>query len=161
MRMQRGDFSRFATALVAAGLLTGCGSDTLGPTEPEDVNFHPSVGVNLAEMTKTESGLYYQVIEEGTGEQVTEVPNLVTFEYTMWLSGGQVLATEQVGSTNLGGGGLNPMIEGVDEGLTGMKIGERRRLVVPYYLGWGAERYQEVPGFSTVVFVVEVLDIET
>lgn len=158
--MRRGQPSILCVALTLAVVMAGCGSDPVSPREPEDVNFHPSTGVNLALMTKTDSGLYYQVLVEGTGTDVAAPPDLVTFEYTFWLSNGELFENEAIATTNLGGGGVQPMIEGVDEGLTGMRVGDTRLLVIPYYLGYGAEPYRGLPAYATLVFKVTVVVIE-
>jgi len=160
MRIPRSHSPVLATLALAA-LAAGCGPDPVGPQEPEDVNFHPSLGVNLTQMTKTESGLYYQVLEEGTGTEVAVTGDLVTYEVTMQLATSRVLGSPgQVGTTTLGGGGVSPVIQGFDEGLTGMRVGERRLLVIPFYLGYGAEPYLQVPAYATLVARAALLEIE-
>ena len=76
-----------AETVVAAGLviatvgLVGCGD---GITAIEDTEFAASLGINLAAMTRTSSGLYYEDIEAGEGEPATAGQE-VQVAYTGWL----------------------------------------------------------------------------
>jgi FKBP-type peptidyl-prolyl cis-trans isomerase len=144
--------------------LTACGSDPVGPREPEDVTFHPSLNVDLSQMTKTESGLYYRVLEAGTGTEVTAPGDFVTFAYVFRLSNGTVIEADGLHAATLGGAaGEQALIIGVDEGLRGMRLGETRQLVIPYYLGYGAEAVPQarIPAFATLVFHVTVVEFES
>jgi|GEM_PF-242396 len=53
--------------------------------------------------------------------------------------------------------GSNRVIEGWNRGVTGMRPGERRRIVVPPYLGYGDKERPKIPAGSTLDFDVEVI----
>jgi peptidylprolyl isomerase len=57
--------------------------------------------------------------------------------------------------------GAGDLIKGMDDGLLGMRVGGKRRLRIPPYLGYGA---QGVPGLipphSVLVFEVELVRLE-
>jgi len=55
--------------------------------------------------------------------------------------------------------GKGQLIAGWDRGLVGMKVGERRKLVVPPSLAYGAQAHPGIPANSTLVFDVELLSI--
>ena len=56
--------------------------------------------------------------------------------------------------------GTQAVIEGWDQGLVGMKVGGIRKLVIPSSLAYGNVRNQSIPAFATLVFEVELLDVQ-
>ncbi|MEX2285363.1 MAG: FKBP-type peptidyl-prolyl cis-trans isomerase [Gemmatimonadota bacterium] len=133
-------------------LATGCLGDSVGPVDPADQTFATGLGVNLSEMTLTQSGLYYKDEVVGTGAVAT-LGSAVTVDYTGWLHTGFRFdgGTFQVPSL-----GAGDVIAGWDEGLQGMKVGGRRLLVIPSHLAYGASGRGSIPPYATLVFRVEV-----
>ena len=57
--------------------------------------------------------------------------------------------------------GVGQVIKGWDQGLIGMCVGEKRKLVIPSHLGYGEHGAgDKIPGGATLVFEVECLDVE-
>lgn len=56
--------------------------------------------------------------------------------------------------------GAGMVIKGWDEGLVGMKVGEKKTLTVPPEKGYGMNDYSGIPGGSTLIFDVELVDIK-
>jgi FKBP-type peptidyl-prolyl cis-trans isomerase len=52
-----------------------------------------------------------------------------------------------------------PMIAGVTEALLEMREGDKKRLFIPYYLGYGEETYGPFPQKSDIVFDVELIKV--
>jgi len=56
--------------------------------------------------------------------------------------------------------GAGHVIKGWDEGVLGMKVGETKQLVVPPEKGYGSVPVGPIPANSTLIFDVEVLDVQ-
>ena len=52
-----------------------------------------------------------------------------------------------------------PMITGFKEGVANLRVGEKVRLFIPYYIGFGEAKYGPFPAKSDLVFEVEILEI--
>ena len=110
-------------------------------------------------MVTTPSGLEYDDLTKGTGEEATR-GDVVVVHYTGWLKDGTQFDTSRGGepfSFKLGAGEVIP---GWDEGVTFMKAGGKRKLWIPPALGYG--RRGSLPGIppnAELVFEVEVVEI--
>ncbi|MYA34806.1 MAG: FKBP-type peptidyl-prolyl cis-trans isomerase [Gemmatimonadales bacterium] len=112
-------------------------------------------------MEETDSGLFIQVLQGGSGPPAGYGDEMGV-HYTVWLPNGSKVDSSHdhdppepypliLGSTSL--------IDGWVEGVTGMRMGERRKLVLPYDLAYGTEgRPPAIPAYSPLVFEVELAD---
>ena len=55
--------------------------------------------------------------------------------------------------------GRGDVIQGFDRGVTGMKVGGARRVVIPSSLGYGASRNSSIPPYATLVFEIELVEV--
>ena len=134
-----------------------CGDDPAGVIDPTELEFDASLGVDLTQMTKTASGLYYQDLVVGDGA-VAEAGDEVTVHYTGWLHDGTQF------DSSLGGDPatfpLNGVIAGWREGVPGMKVGGKRKLVVPPDLAYGKNGIPGViPKNATLVFDIDLIAV--
>jgi peptidylprolyl isomerase len=55
--------------------------------------------------------------------------------------------------------GAGRVIEGFDQGITGMQVGGRRMVVIPSDLGYGPAGQGPIPGGATLVFVIDLVSV--
>jgi len=56
--------------------------------------------------------------------------------------------------------GVGYVIKGWDLGVPGMKVGGKRRLIIPYEMGYGKYGTNGIPGFATLIFELELIKIK-
>jgi FKBP-type peptidyl-prolyl cis-trans isomerase FkpA len=149
---------RVATAAVLLLLLPACRPDA---PATGGGGFAAELGVDTTALTRTSSGLRYQEVVVGSGEEAKPGRTAVV-HYTGWLPDGKKFDSSrdrgEPFSFPLGGG---QVIAGWDEGVAGMKVGGRRKLVIPSELGYGAQGAPpDIPPNSTLVFDVELLGLQ-
>lgn len=164
---------RIALLALPLTLALGCGEPdadteleeaeiTVSPfADPSTIEYVPELGVDLDEMTRTESGLYYRDLVEGDGP-VAESGQTVAVHYTGWLPDGQKFDSsrdrDELFVFDLGAG---QVIRGWDEGVEGLRVGGQRQLVIPPNLAYGeAGAGDIIPPNATLVFDVELFEVE-
>lgn len=106
---------------------------------------------------KTASGLLYVVKAPGEGA-TPMVASRVTVNYEgRFLDGQKFDSTYDRHEPFTFTVGIGKVIKGWDEAFLSMKKGEKRTLIVPYWLGYGAEVRPQIPPKSTLVFDVELV----
>ena len=84
----------------------------------------------------------------------------VTVHYTGWLTDGKKFdSSRDRGSPFTFRLGAGEVIRGWDEGVAGMKIGGRRKLIIPADLGYGQRGSGPIPGGATLIFAVELISV--
>lgn len=116
-------------------------------------------------LSKGDEGLKYEVIKEGKGA-VAQSGQRVQVHYTGWLDQGGKKGKKFDSSVDRGkpfifGLGEGQVIRGWEEGVAGMKVGEKRTLFIPSALGYGARGAGgAIPPNADLIFDVELLDVE-
>ena len=118
------------------------------------------IGKSGTEIT-TASGLKYTDLLVGTGA-TPQRGQTVTVHYTGTLENGKKFDSSLDRGTPADFRiGVGSVIKGWDEGLMTMKVGGKRRLVIPANLGYGPSgRPPDIPGNSTLIFDVELLGVK-
>jgi FKBP-type peptidyl-prolyl cis-trans isomerase len=142
---------RTTTLLLALFVLAGC--------QPS-LRTYPGEPTPMDKKT-LRSGLSYMDIKEGAGEEARSGQQ-VTVHYTGYLVNGKKfdssLDRNQPFTFTLGTG---QVIKGWDEGVAGMKVGGKRKLIIPSDLGYGSRGAGGViPPNAELVFDVELLGVK-
>lgn len=107
----------------------------------------------------TESGLQYQVLQEGTGTAHPTAASRVKVHYHGTLIDGTVFDSSVERNEPIAFG-LNQVIKGWQEGVQYMVEGQKIRLFVPSTLGYGKNGTGPIPPASTLIFDIELLEIQ-
>jgi len=153
-----------ALAVVALAVISaaGCAAEPQ-TTTPAPQSQPPAAEQPAAEAPQTEADVTELKIEDlvaGTGAEAKK-GDAVTVHYTGWLTDGtkfdSSLDSGQPFTFVIGQGRV---IAGWDEGVAGMKVGGKRKLIIPPDMGYGAQGAGGViPPNATLVFEVELLEV--
>ena len=107
---------------------------------------------------KLESGLEYAILRDGDSSEQADRGEHVAMQYTGWLQDG----TQFDSSHNRGKPfefqlGQRQVIKGWEQGVEGMKAGEKRLLQIPANLAYGERARGGIPANSPLTFEVELL----
>jgi FKBP-type peptidyl-prolyl cis-trans isomerase len=146
-------------------LLTGCGGGGNGGTfsklPAEEVT--KTFGDAEAKVVTLPSGLKYLDVKEGTGAEAEPGKNIYV-HYSGFLTDG----TQFDSSVKKGmpfpfqlGGSPPVVIKGWEQGIPGMKVGGKRKLLIPSPLAYGSTgRAPVIPANANLIFEIELLKVE-
>lgn len=162
--------ARTAALALALGTATAaCGDDDAAApdssasetvySDPATAVYAPALAIDLASMTRTSTGLYVRDRVVGTDTTTARPTSTVTVTYAGYVPTGRQF---DAGTARFA---LTQVVKGFQEGITGMRVGGERTLVIPPALGYGpaAQRDQAgrvvIPANSVLVFTVKLVSI--
>ena len=119
------------------------------------------MGGNKGNTEEMDNGLIIEDLVVGEGTEAQDY-NKVVVNYTGELEDGTVFDS----SLNPGREpftftlGVGSVIKGWDLGVKGMKVGGKRKLTIPPELGYGERNTSVIPPNSTLIFEVDLLEVE-
>lgn len=110
---------------------------------------------------KTSSGLRYKMIQKGNGKKA-EKGKTVSVHYSGSLENGRVFDSSYARKKPIEFPlGMGHVIEGWDEGIALLQVGDKARFVIPAHLGYGSRGAGGViPPNATLIFDVELMDVK-
>lgn len=132
-----------------------------GDAKPKEAaEIPPALPTAKGETKTTASGVKYETLKEGTGAEAKSGQK-VSVHYTGTLENGNKFdSSRDRGEPFSFTIGQKEVIKGWDEGIPGMKVGERRKLTIPASAGYGDQAQAAIPPNSTLIFDVELVGIK-
>lgn len=131
-----------------------CGKYSDKEIQSFDETIAAYVSKNKLDMTKSESGLYYTIHEEGEGAPIKPTA-MISAIYTGKLLNGEVF-DEQKEPMELT---LQNLIHGWREVAYYLKPGGKATIIVPPQLGYGQQKLSKIPESSILIFDIEIVDV--
>ena len=115
-----------------------------------------------ADMVTSKTGLRYIITQSGEGEVPEDGDNLM-LHLKFKLADGQVIDDTRENKEPMAiPAGAEMRLKGLAEGISGMKKGEHRTVIVPHKLGFGeAGAGGKIPPFATLIFELELTDVKS
>jgi len=174
----------FRTLLLAALLVTACAPAKDGPEQADagtpavppaaaeatapapspisnspdaiaTATFAPALGITIGEFEHNAAGLYWKDHKVGDGTEA-RIGSRVRVQYDGKLPDGTGFDKGVFPFTI----GAHQVIDGWEQGIAGMRVGGTRTLIVPPSLGYGPAANGPIPANATLVFEVELLEVQ-
>lgn len=151
-------FKQILFCALIASILVSCKTYS----ENDHINFDTKIKQyikkhNLIGFERSESGLYYKIIDEGKGENI-KLTDDVTFNYEGKLLNGRIFDGEH--KKNPITFQMNELIQSWQEGMMYLKPGGKMKMLVPPHLGYGDYELDKIPPHSILYFEIEVINVK-
>lgn len=139
-----------------AVLAFSCGSYSEDEKSEFDVRIEKYLAAKKIKCTKSESGMYYKIIEEGEGDFI-QFKDEVSFKYRGEFLDGTVFDEQKDSAVTAN---VTEQIAAWKELMLQLKKGSKAFMVVPPHLGYGPYEIPAIPSNSTLVFHLEIVDVK-
>ncbi|MFB0938071.1 MAG: FKBP-type peptidyl-prolyl cis-trans isomerase FkpA [Urechidicola sp.] len=145
----------YLTLFLSLFLFISCSKDGDNIEPQTEADIIKYIEDNNLNATRSDSGLYYVIDNEGTGTRPTSSSN-VTVAYKGSLLNGTVFDQSDSNGISFG---LNQVIKGWTEGITYYKEGGEGILLIPSNLGYGNNGQGSIPGGAVLVFDIKLISV--
>lgn len=111
-----------------------------------------------ADVNKLPGGVLYKVLNTGDGIKSPDAGSVVVVHYKGSLINGEIF-DNTFGRESPDAFRVREVVEGWQIALQHMHTGDRWIVYIPYNLGYGCRAVDGIPGFSTLIFEIELVDI--
>lgn len=134
-------------------IVASCGRYSEEEIQSYDKKIAGYVKKKKLDMTKSESGLYYKIIEEGEGDPIKSTA-VISAKYTGKLLNGKIFdeKKEPVELT------LKNLVHGWREVAFYLKPGGKATIICPPQMGYGQQAIGEIPENAILIFDIEIVD---
>ncbi len=142
---------------IAAAIFGGCQTYNEGDLAQFDQEIQTFIASKADDFTKSESGLHYKIIDEGTGEDYIRMTDEVTFAYKgTFLSGEvfQIITAEDAITFQ-----VRELIAGWQEALMMLKENGKIHVIIPPHLGYGNKQTGLIPPNSILYYELQILRV--
>ncbi len=147
---------RYLTFLIVAVVLfSACNKESQEDIDDEIIQKYLSD--NSIDATKDDSGIYYIITEEGTGDH-PDINSEVTVRYKGYLTDGTVFDETTGNSTATFP--LSGLIRGWQIGIPKLKQGGKGTFFIPSDLGYGDQATGNIPANSVLIFDIELVSFD-
>lgn len=146
--------------LLIAFLVSGCLNQTNPESEPEGaLNEEHSLEEEAGEEVMDTMDLEIEILEEGQEEREVKDGDVISVHYVGTLTDGTKFDSSlDRGETFVFTVGADQVIPGWEQGVLGMKLGEKRKLIIPSSLAYGEQGIPGViPPQATLIFEVDLV----
>ncbi len=139
--------------------------DAAASPASKETKSRPAALAASKDVVRTRSGLAYKDVKVGTGAEA-KAGKTVVVDYAGWVDEGDRKGKMFDNSYDRGKAftfnlGAGRVIKGWDEGVSGMKVGGKRTLMIPAKLGYGAKGAgSSIPPNSDLIFDVVLIDVK-
>lgn len=138
---------------------TSCKEEPVDYTQQEIELIEEFMTQKQLDIEPTESGLYFMDEELGTGDYPV-VNDTVEVYYSGYFLNGLKFDSNTSGDPFEFVVGVSGVINGWHEGLQLIREGGKAALIIPSWLGYGSSGYASIPGYASLYFKIELLEIK-
>ncbi len=142
--------------LILTIFIFSCKKEDTTNAEADDTVIQEYLAENNIEATKHESGLYYLITQQGSGNNPT-TSSKITIKYRGYFTDHSVFDESWDSSATFY---LSNLIRGWQIGIPLLKPGGKGTLFIPSNLGYGSNGSGSIPGDTVIIFDIELIEVE-